>query len=142
MATSLPTVHPTHKPLQEERLASSANRLKLSLDHFDFFMEGHCAQICISHVKAKDLPCHGVPPQPDQKAIFTWWASLIGAWWTYLSTYTAKGCKAGGAIQRAGDVRKHFCDEKFPLDPPIPVFHGRQWTDLRTKCEGKFREHH
>lgn len=45
----------------------------------------------------------------------------------------AQRISKGSVEQCSGEVRKCFCDEKFQLDPPIPVFHGCQWDNLIKK---------
>ena len=139
---------PVYADARKDKLASAEKRHRLGLAHFNFFMKDYCKQIGVTAVEAKDIPYTGIPVQEDQKAIFKFWGALIGSFFTYMMSYATHSCKPdgkrlskGSADQYTSEVKNYFC-EKFDVDPDIPVFNGQQWTILKRRLQGKFREHH
>lgn len=127
----------------DDKLASAEKKEKLALNHFNHFLEGYCPQIGIDIVKADDIPYHGIPRQAE---VFVWWGKLIGAFITYMGAHATRGrnpdskrLSKGSADQYTSSV-KTYPEDRFRNDPPIPVLQKAQWSKLKEKLRGKYRE--
>ena len=64
---------------RDDKLASSADKERLALNHFSFFLKSYCLQIGIKVMEAAQIPYHGIPKKKSSKAIFEFWDGMIGA---------------------------------------------------------------
>jgi hypothetical protein len=48
--------------------ASAANKERLALNHFNFFLKTYCVQIGINIAEAAVIPYHGIPCQANQQS--------------------------------------------------------------------------
>jgi len=126
--------------------ASAANKERLALNHFNYFLKTYCVQIGINVVEAVAIPYHGIPRKSSNKAVFEFWDLMIGAFITYMGNHARIGCnpeaerlKRGSAAQYCSSVKGFFVN-KFRNEPVIPVFQDKQWSKLMTKLRGKYRE--
>ena len=116
------------------------------MNHFDHFLKDYCSQIGIDVVEAKDIAYHGIPRQEDKKAVFEWWGKLIGAFTTYMGTHATRGHNPGskrlskGSADQYTSSVKTYIEDRFRNDPPIPVLQKPQWSKLKEKLRGKYRE--
>ena len=120
---------------------SAANKERLALNHFNFFLQTYCPQIGIDVVVADDIPYRGLPKKSNRsnKLVFEFWDLMIGAFVTYMGNHAKIGCdpeadrlKRGSAAQYCSSV-KGFFTNKFRNEPEITVFQDKQWKKLMTK---------
>lgn len=126
--------------------ASSANKERYALNHFNCFLEIYCNQIGIDVATADKIPYRGTPKKSSDKAVLEFWDLMIGAFITYMGNHATVGCdptadrlKRGSAAQYCSAV-KGFFTNKFRNEPDITVFQDNQWKKLMTKLKGKYRE--
>ena len=79
---------------RDDKLASSAEKERLALNHFSFFLKSHCLQMGVKAVEATQIPCHGIPKKKSKKTIFEFWDLMIGAFFTYMLKEARISCKS------------------------------------------------
>ena len=141
-----PTMDVYYGDARDDLNASAANKERLALNHFDYFLKGHCVQIGIDIVEADSIPYRGIPRKSSNKLLFEFWDLMIGAFVTYRGNHARCECnpekprlKRGTAQQHCSSVRSFF-NNKFRNEADIPVLQDKQWSKLMTKLRGKYRE--
>ena len=91
MTTKPPLVY---ADARDELNASAANKERLALNHFNFFLQTYCPQIGIDVAVADDIPCRGLPKKSSRssKLVFEFWDLMIGAFITYMGNHARIGC--------------------------------------------------
>jgi len=127
-------------------LTSAADKQRKALNHFNCFLKGHCLQIGIDVVEAKDIPYKGTPRKSTNKAVNEFWDKIIGAFITCMGSHARSGCNSNGqrislntADGCSSSVKAYFTN-KFRTELAIPVFQKQQWAKLREKLKGLCRE--
>lgn len=112
---------------QDGMLTSAAAKQKRSLKHFNHFLAKCCVQIGINVVAADAIPYHGIPTQRNNKAVFEFWDTMIGAFFTCMGD-ARHGCNPkGGRIAQStaeghSSSYKVFFTNKCRVENPIPIF--------------------
>ena len=129
--------------------ASAANKEKLALNHFNYFLKTYCLQNGVAVVEASSIPYGGLGTgrKPSKKVIFEFWDLMFGAFVTYIGNHAKHGCdpegerlKRGTATQYSSAARGYF-NNKFRNEDSIPVLRDEKvWNKLMTKLRGKYRE--
>ena len=72
---------PTYADARDELLVSAENKQSNALKHFEFVLQGYCAQIGVPVVKVEDIPYHGIglSSNATSKDINEFWDKLFGA---------------------------------------------------------------
>ena len=91
MTTKPPLVY---ADARDELNASAANKERLALNHFNFFLQTYCPQIGIDVAVADDIPYRGLPKKSNRsnKAVLEFWDLMIGAFITYMGNHARIGC--------------------------------------------------
>ena len=149
LSTTTPTTTVIYTDARDDKLASAEKKERLALNHFDHFLKDYCPQIRIDVVEAKDIAYHGIPRQEDKKAVFEWRGKLIGAFITYMGTHATRGHNPGSKRLSKGSADhytsssvKNYLEDRFRNEPPIPVLQDQQWSKLKERLRGKYREQH
>ena len=71
--------------------ASAANKERLALNHFNYFLKDYLGHIGLNVVEAAVIPYHGIPRKSSNKAILEFWDLMIGAFITYMGNHARIG---------------------------------------------------
>jgi hypothetical protein len=137
-----------YKDARDGLLTSAADKRRKALNHFDYFLQGYCAQNgIIKTMKGADIPYHGIPGNSTEKSIAEFWDDLIGRFVRYMGEHARAACNPAGprlgrstAVGYCSAVKTYFID-KFRMEAPIPVFSSPGvFKGLTDKLEGMLRE--